>query len=53
LLAVQVRLLALKTAAAANPADLGKEIAITQRLVVKSLQSLRRFARELDIRQRA
>jgi signal transduction histidine kinase len=53
LLAIQVRLLALKTAAAAHRGNLGKEIASTQRLVLKSAQSLNRFARELDIRQRA
>jgi signal transduction histidine kinase len=53
LLAIEVRLLALKTAAAANPASLAKEIASTQRLVVKSSQALNRFARALDVRQRA
>jgi signal transduction histidine kinase len=53
LLAIQVRLLALRTAAAANPAYLVKEIASTQRLVAKSAQSLNRFARALDVRQQA
>ncbi len=53
LLAIQVRLLALKNAAAAHPDKLGKEIASAQRLVAESAQSLSRFARELDLRQRA
>jgi signal transduction histidine kinase len=53
LLAIEVRLLALKTTAAASPANLGKEIASTQRLVVKSARSLNRFAHALDVRQHA
>ena len=46
LLGVHVRLLALKTEAAANQAGLTKEIATTQRLVEASLESINRFDRE-------
>ena len=51
LLGINVRLLALKTAAKGNTANLKKEIASTQRLVEESVQSINRFARELDIHQ--
>ncbi|HEY5297995.1 MAG TPA: histidine kinase [Verrucomicrobiae bacterium] len=47
LLGVQVRLLTLKTAAHGKAGNLTKEIASAQRLVVASLQSVNRFAREL------
>ena len=53
LLGIQVRLLTLKTAARSSPATLAKEIAGTQRLVAESVQSINRFARELDIHQEA
>lgn len=51
LLGIQVRLLNLKSAAKGSPATLAKEIAGTQRLVEESVQSINRFARELDIHQ--
>jgi signal transduction histidine kinase len=53
LLSIHVRLLSLKTAAKGNTANLTKEIASTQRLVEESVQSINRFARELDIHQQA
>ena len=53
LLGIQVRLQTLKTAAKGSPATLAKEIAGTQRLVEESVQSINRFARELDIHQEA
>jgi signal transduction histidine kinase len=49
LLGINVRLLTLKTVAKGNTANLTKEIASTQRLVVESVQSINRFARELDV----
>jgi signal transduction histidine kinase len=48
---VNARLLALKKAAAANPANLKKELAITRVLVAKSVRSVNGLARELDIHQ--
>lgn len=51
LLGINVRLLALKRKARSNPIDLKNEIASTQRLVVKSAKSVRRFARELENHQ--
>jgi len=53
LLGINVRLLTLKKAARGDTANLKKEIANTQRLVEESLQSINRFARELDIHQQA
>lgn len=53
LLGINVRLLTLKTAAKGGAASLTKEIAGTQRLVEESIQSVNRFARELDPRQKA
>jgi signal transduction histidine kinase len=53
LLGINVRLLTLKKAAKGNTANLTKEIASTQRLVVESVQSINRFARELDTHQQA
>jgi signal transduction histidine kinase len=47
LLGVNVRLLALKQIARANPQRLKNEIASTQRLVVTSTQAVRRVAREV------
>jgi two-component system chemotaxis response regulator CheB len=47
LLAINVRLLSLKRGAGSNIKGLHNEIANTQRLVVKSAKSVRRFAREL------
>jgi signal transduction histidine kinase len=49
LLGINVRLLSLKEKARNSPTGLKKEIASTQRLVVKSAKFMRRFARELDI----
>jgi signal transduction histidine kinase len=46
LLGINVRLLALKTEARTNSRGFKNEIARTQRLVVKSAQSVRRVARE-------
>jgi chemotaxis response regulator CheB len=48
LLGINVRLLALKKAAKGNRATLKKEIANTQRLVQQSVQSINRFASDLD-----
>ncbi len=53
LLGINVRLLALKREARGSSKSLKNEIASTQRLVVKSAKSVRRFARELDIHQQA
>jgi signal transduction histidine kinase len=50
LIALNVGLLTLKQKAGNNPNGLEKEIAKTQRLVVVSTNSMRRFAREFDIR---
>jgi signal transduction histidine kinase len=47
LLGINVRLLALKEAATGNRATLKKEIANTQRLVQRSVQSIKQFASEL------
>jgi signal transduction histidine kinase len=46
LLGIHVRLLALKTEASANHADLTKEIAATQQLVEVSVKTINRLARE-------
>jgi two-component system chemotaxis response regulator CheB len=48
LLGINVRLLALKKAAKGNRATLKKDIANTQRLVQQSVQSINRFASDLD-----
>lgn len=48
LLAINVRLVSLKQKARSNTRGLKQEIASTQRLVVKSARSVRRFARELQ-----
>lgn len=48
LLGINVRLWALRRAARDAPATLRKEIASVQRLVEESLQSIERFAHELD-----
>ena len=53
LLGINVRLLTLKQKARSNTTGLKHEIASTQRLVIKSARSVRRFARELNIRQPA
>lgn len=53
LLAINVRLLTLKTAARGSTKNLAKEIASTQRLVEDSVESINRFARALDRRQPA
>ncbi len=53
LLGINVRLLSLKAAAVGDPAKLKKEIANTQRLVLQSLQSIHRFARQLERHSRA
>ena len=53
LLGINVRLLSLKKATKGNTASLKKEIDNTQRLVEESIQSIDRFARELDIHQQA
>jgi signal transduction histidine kinase len=49
LLGINVRLLLLKEKARSNPTGLKKEIASTQRLVLKSAKLVHQFARELDI----
>ena len=49
LLAINVRLLTLKSAAKGNTAKLAKEIVNTQRLVEESVQSVNRYARELNL----
>jgi signal transduction histidine kinase len=53
LLGIKVRLEALNAAATSNPAKLRREIASTQRLVTRSAGAFERFARELDLQQRA
>jgi signal transduction histidine kinase len=53
LLGINVRLLSLKQEARLNHKGLKNEIASTQRLVVKSAKSVRRFARELKAPQPA
>ena len=52
LLGINVRLLALKREAAINAHGLKKEIVSTQRLVDKSVKSIKRFAREFGIHHR-
>ena len=52
LLGINVRLLTLKKEAAINASGLKKEIASTQRLVDKSVKSIKRFAREFSIHNR-
>ena len=47
LVGINVRLLSLKQASRSNSKGLKKEIASTQRLVVKSAKSVRLFAREI------
>jgi signal transduction histidine kinase len=49
LLGINVRLLTLKKDAAANTEDFKKEIASTQRLVDKSVRSIKQFAREFGV----
>ena len=51
-LGINVRLLTLKRGAAVNAHGLKKEIVSTQRLVDKSVKSIKRFAREFNIRNR-
>jgi signal transduction histidine kinase len=53
LLGINVRLLTLKMDATANTEGFKKDIASTQRLVEESIESINRFARELDIHQHA
>jgi signal transduction histidine kinase len=53
LLAINVRLLSLKGAARGDVANLTKEIASTQRLVEQSVESIHRFAHELETHQHA
>jgi signal transduction histidine kinase len=48
LLGIRLRLLSLRHQAQSDPGSLKNEIASTQRLVVKSAASLRRFAHKLD-----
>ncbi len=52
LLGINVRLLTLKKEAALDAGDLNKEIVSTQRLVDKSVKSIKRFAREFGIHHR-
>lgn len=52
LLGINVRLLTLKKEAAITASGLKKEIASTQRLVNKSVKSIKRFAREFGIHHR-
>jgi signal transduction histidine kinase len=49
LLGINVRLLALKKGARSGTAGLQNEITRTQRLILKSARSVRRFARELGL----
>ncbi len=51
LLGINVRLLSLKQHGRSNAKGLKNEIASTQRLVLKSARSVRKFARELDLYQ--
>ena len=53
LLAINVRLLSLKGAARGDVANLTKEIASTQRLVEQSVESINRFAHEIETHQHA
>jgi signal transduction histidine kinase len=53
LLGINVRLLMLKKGAASNTKGLKNEIASTQRLLKESVQSINRFAHDLDIHHRA
>ena len=53
LLGINVRLLTLKKAAQGDTANLRKVIASTQRAVKESIQSINRFAHELNIHQPA
>jgi signal transduction histidine kinase len=53
LLGINVRLLTLKSVAAADNKGLNKEIASTQRLVEKSVKTMNRFAREFGITHEA
>ena len=53
LLGINVRLLSLKQKSRSRTQGLKDEIASTQRLVLKSARSVRRFARELDLHQPA
>jgi signal transduction histidine kinase len=50
LLGINVRLLTVKRAAGLNDQSLQKEIASTQRMVGQSVQSINRFAHELERR---
>ena len=52
LLGINVRLLTLKKEAAVSVQDLRKEIVSTQRLVNKSVKSIKRFAREIGTHNR-
>ncbi|MCL4789624.1 MAG: hypothetical protein KJ070_23020 [Verrucomicrobia bacterium] len=52
LLGINVRLVTLKREAAANAGSLKKEIVSTQRLVDKSVRTIKRFAREFGIPHR-
>jgi signal transduction histidine kinase len=52
LLGINVRLLTLKNEAAVNAGSLKKEFVNTQRLVDKSVKSIKRFAREFGIHHR-
>jgi len=52
LLGINVRLLTLKKEAATNASSLKKEIVNTQRLVDKSVKSIKRFAHEIGIEHR-
>ena len=53
LLGINVRLLMLKNGASSNAQGLKKEIASTERLVKESVQSINRFAHDLDIHHQA
>ena len=53
LLGINVRLLTLKKGAAAHTKRLAEEIAITQQLVEKSVETINHFAREFGIRHEA
>jgi signal transduction histidine kinase len=53
LLGINVRLLALQKEAQSGTASLKNDITRTQRLVLSSAQSVRKFARELELQQPA
>jgi signal transduction histidine kinase len=53
LLGINIRLLSLKQGDLRQTKSLKNEITSTQRLIVKSAQSVRRFARELDVHRPA